>query len=290
MTSFSERSGYVPARTVIQHESLDSGTRVQLWNVIFVVNEVLLEHGNDDVTDAVGTAIWGRLLNRPRDEEPNARALWLAIKRIILEHPWNEALDVVDAFARFLGSHGGSEGKSTQDATMTLFNEVFVRTLVDCRFIDRELVQVGNEIDVAALENALEQTSGFPGARQHLKRASALLSDRSHPDYLNSMKESISAVESVVKKQTGKGSVGDGLKILAEKRGQIHPSLQVAWTKMYGWASNDPGIRHAAIEASGSSQPMAKYLLVASSAFVSYLIEADLNDDDNQALLTGRKP
>lgn len=112
----------------------------------------------------------------------------------------------------------------------------------------------------------------WPVARHSLDRAVELLADRTTPDYPNSIKESISAVEAIVKKITGEGTLGAGLKKLEAAGLTIHPALRGAWSQMYGWTSDDNGIRHAGIEAANADQALAKYMLVTCSAFVSYLV------------------
>ncbi|MFT7288883.1 MAG: hypothetical protein ACI87W_003007 [Halieaceae bacterium] len=47
------------------------------------------------------------------------------------------------------------------------------------------------------MENSIESTDRFGGARVHLQTALSLMNDRDMPDYRNSIKESISAVEAV---------------------------------------------------------------------------------------------
>ena len=53
----------------------------------------------------------------------------------------------------------------------------------------------------------------------------------------------------------------------------IPPTLEEAFNKLYGYTSNEGGIRHALSE--GDTPPTfddAKYMLVSCSAFVNYLI------------------
>ena len=100
-----------------------------------------------------------------------------------------------------------------------------------------------------------------------------LLADRQAPDYPNSVKESISAVEAITKKITGEGTLSAGLKKLQSVGLNIHPALKEGWLKIYGWTSDEDGVRHGAIDAATIDQTMAKYILVSCSAFVSYLID-----------------
>jgi hypothetical protein len=58
--------------------------------------------------------------------------------------------------------------------------------------------------------------------------AISLLADREKPDYPNAIKESISAVEAVVKKVTGPNDdLAAGLKKLENSGLSIHPALKV---------------------------------------------------------------
>lgn len=47
----------------------------------------------------------------------------------------------------------------------------------------------------------------FIGAKQHIPQTLELLSDRENPDYINSIKESISVVESTINEISGKHTV-----------------------------------------------------------------------------------
>lgn len=102
----------------------------------------------------------------------------------------------------------------------------------------------------------------------------AFLSDKNIPDYLNSIKESISAVESVAKIISNEKSQGlkDALNALS-KLTTIHGSMREGFIKLYEYTSDEGGIRHAIIENDQNiGFDEAKYTLVACSAFVNYLI------------------
>ena len=80
----------------------------------------------------------------------------------------------------------------------------------------------------------------------HLRRSLELLSDRNSPDYRNSIKESISGVESLVAATVnkGKGTLGQLIKKLEDEIG-LHPALKTAFSNLYGYTSDEGGIRHA---------------------------------------------
>ena len=104
------------------------------------------------------------------------------------------------------------------------------------------------------------------------------LSDRKEPDYRNSIKESISAVESIaqlVSKSPG-ATLGDALKVI-DKHVDIHPALKKGFLAIYGYTSDSDGIRHALLDAPTCGFEDAKYMLVSCSAFVNYLIAKATN-------------
>jgi len=109
----------------------------------------------------------------------------------------------------------------------------------------------------------------FYEANQHIKKAITLLADRKDPDYENSTKESISAVESIAKEITEREKP---LNALTQSL-QLHPSFKDALDKLYNWTSTDGGIRHGASSKSLTpDQNTARFMLVICSSFVNYII------------------
>ena len=106
----------------------------------------------------------------------------------------------------------------------------------------------------------------------HLRRALELLSNRDEPDYRNSIKESISAVEGLVAKTVGadKGTLGQLIKKLEDDIG-LHPALRTAFSSLYGYTNDEGGIRHAILESKTIGFEDAKFFLVVCSAFVNYV-------------------
>ncbi|KAB0477571.1 hypothetical protein, partial [Pseudomonas vancouverensis] len=114
----------------------------------------------------------------------------------------------------------------------------------------------------------------YSGVQLHLNQALKLMSDRQNPDYRNSIKESISAVESICKiiTQDDKATLGKALKIIEEKY-SLHAALKSSLSQLYGYASDGDGIRHAMLEESILSYIDAKFMLVSCTNFINYLIE-----------------
>ena len=89
------------------------------------------------------------------------------------------------------------------------------------------------------------------------------MSDRDNPDYRNSIKESISAVESLCIKIVGNKMRSFQL-LLDEivKKVQLDRDLQQGFQKIYSWSSDKEGIRHALMDDPNLSFDDAKFMLV----------------------------
>lgn len=280
MASFAERMGFRETRTLIQSNSLDEETRVGLWNVLVSLQASLDQqldryHDSGPTHRELLSSIWMNYFKQPRDDQPTSTNLWRMIKKEVLTGEWFDVLDLLERVVKELARTDEKRGEANCAPFTDALNNRFERYLVGYRVIGKEVAPIDSIAEVEAVSGAIEDPEGIAGSRHSLERAVELLADRTSPDYPNSIKESVSAVEAVVKKVTGETTLGAGLKKLEDKGLAIHPALKEAWLKIYGWTSDEDGVRHGAIEAPNVDQPMAKYMLVSCSAFVSYLIEKD---------------
>lgn len=269
MPSFSIRNGFEAPRTVIQVDGIDLETRVMLWNVLAVLRRQYETYEHRESHRAFTELIWTSFLKRPLDEAPYDSIVWASVKEYTLSGQLNEVFDLVEFFSKRL-TLGATQAQVFRRAV----NQVFVTYLVGYRIIGEEIAPIHSAVDVEAVTSALEATNSIPAARHHLTQALELLSSRDSPDYPNSVKESISAVESVARLLTSTNTLGEALKNLATNGVEVHPALERAWSAMYGWTSNEGGIRHGAHDVAKIDQALAKYMLFACSAFVSLLIES----------------
>lgn len=152
---------------------------------------------------------------------------------------------------------------------MNYCNNILEEEVSAYRFINGKITPISNEIEMQEIENALK--SPFKPIQIHIRQALELFSDRKNPDYRNSIKESMSAVEAICRLivKDGKATLGDAL----EKVNITHPALKEGFKKIYGYTSDSEGIRHALSDESYISSEDAKFMLVACSAFINYLIE-----------------
>lgn len=265
MARFSERYGYREVRTALQHEEMDHDLRVDLWNVVhFYVART------SDYTEFFTpyVRIWLNQWHKPSDNLPHFTSeMSAAVKQFILADTWYDVLDLLETFVSGFEAHDRSD-------KCELFNTMFARNSSAYRFVDDLIVEINQSTDVEAIEQALEDAADITGARRHLGQALSHLAHRDNPDYANSIKESISAVEAVCQHVTGnrRATLGDGIKALKNSGVTIHSALEKSWLAAYGCSSDADGIRHALQGESTVDQARARYWLVTCSAFVSLLL------------------
>ena len=125
-----------------------------------------------------------------------------------------------------------------------------------------------------ALKDALRRLreGNYEGAKTHLREAGAQVNAG---EWAESVRESIHAVESVARKLDPKhaNTLDSALKSL-EKQIRIHPALKNAFSRLYGYTSDEDGVRHALLEDSASpvGRDEAVFMLGACASFVSYLL------------------
>jgi hypothetical protein len=84
-------------------------------------------------------------------------------------------------------------------------------------------------------------------------------------------KGGISAIESIVKQIFAKITAEGALKELS-KNIDIHKALQSGFIKLYGYSSDEDGIRHPILDQPNVGFAEAKFMIVSCSAFVNFLI------------------
>lgn len=147
-------------------------------------------------------------------------------------------------------------------------NIILVEEGAQYRFEEGQIVSLMTQIEVDETVKAQNVKSN---ASTHINKAIELFNIRPNPDYSNSIKESISAVEAIAREITGNDSatLSDAVKKL-----NLHPALQLGIEKIYAWTSDEGGIRHAVksddIE---HGEAEARYMLVLCSSLVNFMNE-----------------
>lgn len=268
--TFSQRMGFVEANTMLQRDSMSDDLRVSLWNVLD--NEVWQSadfmwrvHGSPIMFD-YSKALWFHFLKKPLDKRPDTAVRILAeIRALFFSAQWFWIYDFIEFSLGVLIEARHRKLRSR-------LNHILERELAGYRIVEDKFVPITDQNEIAEITQAITE-SPFSGSRHHLQTALDLMSSREKPDYRNSIKESISAIESVAREMTGNknATLGDALKVI-EKSGDLHGALKAGFSSLYGYTSDADGIRHGMIEVPNLTSADAKYFLVICSAFVNYLV------------------
>jgi hypothetical protein len=267
MTDFATRFGYAAAQVDLSEDEMPESLKNGLWDICYAefFEKISGQYGEfDSHFKNICKILWVNLFKRSRDTIPYTPSD--ARKEIKRTFYASEFYDIY-AFVEFMGNTSENPRGFT-----TSCNRVLERERAAFRFASKVLVKVTNGLELAEVRNAIETKNAIAIAT-HITRAAQLYSQVPTPDYRNSIKESISAVEAAVAYVTGRKTHGvtKALKGISEKY-RIHQSLRDGFEKLYAWTSDASGIRHRLMDESDVSQDDARYMLIACSAFSNYLI------------------
>jgi hypothetical protein len=216
--------------------------------------------------------LWLNYFKLPVDTRPSFQSSYYTEKtsyEIIREYffkaEWHEVYGLLEFILKNIP-------ETWADGLRSFCNNLLEDENAAYRMVGYEVVEITDETEIKAIEDALEIK--IQPISTHLNRALELLSDKKQPDYRNSIKESISAVEACCQYITDdpNATLGDALKRI-NTSSVIHPALEKGFSAIYGYTSDSGGIRHALID--GGKPPSyadAKFMLVACSGFVNFLL------------------
>lgn len=285
MKRFSERKGYIKVSDAFQKDGINNALLNSLWNVLHIHlwnrdGYLYVKYGRP-VIEKYGKELWMDFFKKPIDTMPkilfnnlmqrSSDRILEEIRKFFFNAEWFLVYDFIEFTCQF---HSNDPRFSNLPDGI---NQVLEREMAGYRLISGEIVDITDKQEIQMLEEALQENDQkFAGVVEHLQRGLELFADRKNPDYRNAIKESISAVESMMKVITGnpKASLEDGLNHL-KKNGKLpaHQALHGGWTKLYGYTSNAGGIRHALIadQDPGLGIDEARYFLLSCTSFTNYL-------------------
>lgn len=277
---FSERIGAEESKTTLQVDEINEDLKNSLWNTLLN----LYNSRAEDYWIMVAKGVATNFRKFPADELPYrdyACRDWM--KEYFFSLNWYETYNLIEFLAdnhriltRVSYRHGYKYHDIKTDELKSHFNSILERELSGFRFISGVLSPISDKVEQTAIEdtiNAAKEANLF-GAQEHLETSLKLLGKKPEPDYRNSIKEAISAVESVAKKISGSNSNGlsEALEELSQQT-DLHGALKAGFNSLYGYSSDTDGVRHAILDQPSIGFVEAKYMLVSCSAFVHYLIE-----------------
>jgi len=268
MIRFSDRIGVTKIPEVLQLEGMSGALRNSLWNHLLGT----IFKGRPENYKHVAPSICRNFFKLPLDALPNMHGHKQWLRQFFFSKlKWFELYNLLEFIAvnvylmRSLNPNDFMEG----------VNRILEEELSGYRFIDGVLAPISNPEEIASITSMLQtaKEKQLFGAQKHIETALCLIAKKPDPDYRNSIKESISAIESVAKKLTGE--TGGGLdKALSKLDSAVHfhGAFKAGLLSLYGYTSDQGGIRHAILEESSVGFDEAKFMLISCSALVNFII------------------
>ena len=265
---FSDRIAVTTPPTVFQVNEMNVTLRNSLWNYLLKTVLVPKGHYESELKKNV-MIIFDLFFTQPIDELPYRGLDCRKRLRDIFfndKFEWYNVYNLIEFIADELAPYAAFKSE---------INKILEEEMSGYRFIDDKLAPITSPAEIEGIAKSIEsaKTNKLFGTAKHLETAITLLSQKPNPDYRNSIKESISAVESLVKQITG--AEGGGLdKALTklEAKVKFHGAFKSGLLSLYGYTSDENGIRHAILEEPNVGFDEAKFMLVTCSALVNFLI------------------
>jgi len=264
--TFEQAEGLAPPPRQLARSEMSNELRAVLWNFVHGQIQGCVHNGHVDPEPwfSVLEAVHVYKYHLPIDEfQSRATSVMETVKHVIMNGSHAE----VYSWLQFVMQH-------LRDAA---FSNRIDGILSYCRAPYRVvegfvIFPVASEQDAVTLNAAFNELhkSGLTGARKHLKSAAAHLTNGLFAD---SVRESIHAIESVAKVMEPSADLSKTLAKL-ENSAKIHGGLKKGFLSIYGYTSDEKGIRHALIDDANANvdETDALFMIGACAAFVSYLI------------------
>lgn len=267
--SFSQRMGYKEVRTIFQTEDMDEALRNSLWNYCY---KKLFYNVFGQVNLVLISDMWTDFFKRKYlSADSNLTSMLGEYYNYFKSSQWYEVYDLLEFIVNSssFNSHTNYRDNSYLENRTNDINKILEKEMSGYRFEGSKLTPITDDNELSSIAEALNNDR----TKIHMQRALEMLSDRNNPDYRNSIKESISAVEAICRKITGEESLGKALDHIkkhnsVDMNGQFRAGLE----KIYSYTNNkETGIRHALLDENKEiTFDDAKFMLVICSAFVNY--------------------
>ncbi|MCY4449301.1 MAG: hypothetical protein OXE02_10735 [Chloroflexi bacterium] len=159
---------------------------------------------------------------------------------------------------------------------------VLVRENVDHRLLNGRFIPVSDDVEKEAIATAMDNANVPAHIRAQIDKAVDFIRTG---DYRQSAHEAVSAVEAQCRIIIGKpdATLGTALKELGGQW-QLHPALVKTYSQMYGWSSNESGVRHSIRPDSETmvDYPLAKLILIQCAGFINYAEVKLMHRDEQQ--------
>ena len=274
--TFSQRQGYESMPEPMRLEEISDALRREIWNETRRLLEsfVILDHYfskvyfNPNGVEFVKRVI-GKLLKISEDEVDTKYPYVINLSRkTIRNYNFNEVLDLAEIISNEKPEHEFARkiAHAFEAHAAAYWLDLSRRPY---RFFPRS-TKMQDEATRSAI--ATIRNEGMKGAETHLRQAADHINARQFAD---SITDSIHAVESVARTIDPKAkTLGPALDSLQKSGLLKHPALKEAFSKLYGYTSDEQGIRHALLDKGSPDVDLdeAMFMFGACASFAAYLV------------------
>lgn len=287
MLKFSDRYGYTTPPSILITECLPKEVENAICSVFDDLRQMLVtitnrrihkEYKDEGLTyTQLEVSAWRYFLHERKSdlEIYNGRCQEVITEFMQGHNPWFEKLNLLEFVINELKEYADSVREDYYykllDIIVARLNASFNELFYGYHIVDYMIIPITDPIEIESIQSAIE--GGKDNVRVHLEAALSHYAKRPDPDYRNSVKESISAVECVCREITGESTLDRAIPKLQAKGIQLNPQFEEGLKKMYYYTNDQrTGIRHALLEdAYVPSIAETKYMLVVCAAFINYI-------------------
>ena len=196
---FSQKIGKTSIRDAFQIEKIDSLLENRIWNDILIeffdkIIDLPYSNVRTSYRDQACQVIWKEFFGNRTDEIPsygvgiNFTKFLDFLKKWFFKSEWYEKYDFLEFLARI-------DKRALKIGFIEKCNASLKREMSGYRIVDECIVKIIAEEEIKEIEEAVEKSSKWKPVNTHIKASIEYFSKRKNPNYRNSIKESISAVE-----------------------------------------------------------------------------------------------
>ena len=264
--TFRQAEGAEALPSQLQRDQLTPRLRAKLWSFIYRKKSIGDSFGPSSHSFSwhfISRSIWVNYFEQMIDDFPGEKTFLEMIKEIFKTGSYLEVFGLLQCMVSRLGP--------------CWFNETLNNILEEegsaFRIVNNDtFCPVGSLIEANAVQAAIDETSqsNLYGVRTHLieagKRATAM-------EFADSVRASIHAVESAARNLGGPDDSLKNALAKLEAKGVIHAGMKKAFVALYGYTSDEKGIRHALLDQTDAqvTEADALFMLGACASFVTYM-------------------
>lgn len=272
---YSDRQGITRFKDIIQFKELNNRTRNKIYNlVVDAVKKLDAIHRHDSLPTlqvSFVKCLYENAFGCNNEDMPiettqygtpyvNLDCFNKQILDFIKSSTYSDIFNLIEMIVRI--------GMINKKVFQEEINKIFTDENVQHRLINDQITDLTNQEEIESVQSALDVKDEISN---HFEKAMQLLYSRDNPDYANSVKESILAMEGYFNKVAGeKGTLGATIKKLDDKGINVHPALKEAISKLYGYSSDAEGIRHAGNGAATTTESEARLIFMMCIALYNY--------------------